>query len=61
VVTGNQGGIWGNVATRSAQQPELIDNNQIASRQVDRPVMPGASGERYLGRSQYSDPAAVAR
>jgi len=56
----NHGGIWGDVASRSLQQPEF-DNNQIVSRQTDRAVLPGASGEHYLGRSQYTDPAAVAR
>jgi len=58
-VTGNQGGTWGEAATRSLQQPSF-DYNQIASRQTGRPVIPGASGEHYLGHGQYTYPAAVA-
>jgi len=57
---GNQGGFWGDAAARSLQPPDF-DYNQIASRQIGRPVIPGASGEHYLGHSQYMDPAAVAR
>jgi len=59
-VPGNYEGIWGDVATRSIQQTEF-DKNQIASRQIDRAVGPGASGEHYLSHSQSIDPAAVAR
>jgi len=59
-VTGSQGGIWGDAGTRSLQQPDF-NYNQIASRHIGRPVIPGASGEHYLGHSQYMDPAAVAR
>jgi len=59
-VTGNYGGIWGDVATRSIQQPEF-DRSQIVSRQTDRAVVPGVSGEHYLSNSQGVDPAAVTR
>jgi len=59
-VSGNYEGIWGDVATFSTQQPEF-DRNQIVSRQPDRAVGPGASGEHYLSHSQSEEPAAVAR
>jgi len=59
-VTGNYGGFWGDAAARSLQPPSF-DYNQIASRPVGRPVMPGASGEQYLCHGQYMDPAAVAQ
>jgi len=59
-VTGNYGGFWGDAAARSVQPPGF-DYNQIASRPIGRPVMPGASGEQYLGHGQYMDPAAVTR
>jgi len=59
-VPGNYEEIWGDVATHSTQQPEF-DRNQIVSRQTDRAVGLGASGEHYLSHSQSIDPAAVVR
>jgi len=59
-VTGVQGGFWGGQPTHSFLPPGF-DHGQIASRQVGRPVMPGMSGEQYLGHTQYVGPTALAQ
>jgi len=59
-VMGNHGGFWGDAAARILP-PHGFDYNQIASRPVGRPVIPGVSGEQYLGHGQHMYPATVAR
>jgi len=48
------------VSTRSSSQPEF-NRGQVASRQTDRAVGPGASSKLYLSYSQGVGPATVAR
>jgi len=57
---GNFEAIWGNVSTCSSSQSEF-DRGQVASRQTERAVGPGAPGEHYLSHSQGVDSAAVVR
>jgi len=49
-VSGNFKAIWGDASTLSSRQPEF-DRGQVVSRQTDRAVGPGASGEHYLSHS----------